>query len=195
VILVEGPDGAGKTTLVRDLQHQYGFVEGERGTTDRKLLYTVTRQDTYTALAEAVRGDAPAKIWDRLFFSEQVYAPIVGRDCEFNDYESHYVRAVMAALGCPVIVCLPPLATVQANIAKADQMRGVNENIADIYNRYDDDRFMLWPKCTVFYDYTMVRTIDDRRKPYVGLNQIWDLIEDYLSYREERQWSLTGQPS
>lgn len=181
MIIVEGPDGAGKSTLVKELKEEYGFVEGLRGTNDRKLLYTVTRSDTYNALSQAVRGDGPPIIWDRLFFSEMVYAPIVHRDCEFSLHEQKFVGDVLESLECPVIVCRPPFEVVQINAAKDEQMDGVNENLRGIYQRYETE--CDWPHNTMWYDYT--GTV--RGGKFVSREDISKQINHYLAVRKWRE--------
>lgn len=50
MVIVEGCDGTGKTTLVEALSVDLGLRVGQRATRNRDELYKVTRQDTYTAL-------------------------------------------------------------------------------------------------------------------------------------------------
>lgn len=184
LIIVEGPDGAGKTTLVRGLIREFSFQAGERGTTDRKLLYTVTRSDTYRAMAHEVLGDEPPRIWDRLFFSEMVYAPIVGRLCEFSMSEQAYIRRVLEAMRVPIVLCLPPLAHVVENALKDEQMDGVVDNLTTIYEAYAQPDFM--PEHTLVYDYT--NTMTERGLNYVPREIIDEEINDYLQERRTRTW-------
>lgn len=184
MIIVEGPDGAGKSTLVGKLITEFGFTVGERATADRKLLYTVTRQDTHKALAHAILASAnePARIWDRLFYSEMVYAPTVGRPVEFHSSEQSWIQRIIEAARFPVILCLPPLEIVRDNALKNDQMDGVNSNIETIWQSYIDmwqERF--FPPQTLLYDYT-----DDPGE--IAYKNIVDEIQDYLDEREERTW-------
>lgn len=188
MIIVEGPDGSGKSTLVRELAKEFGLLEGERGTTDRKKLYTVTRPDTYQALGHAVGGTAPVRIWDRLFYSELVYAPLVDRPVEFSTSEQGYVRRMIDALACPIIVCLPPRDVVTQNVlaTKDEQMDGVVAAARWIWNRYED----LWQdgvfgEHVMLYDYTS-RLLTDRPLSFSSIDVIKENISDYLAERRER---------
>lgn len=182
MIILEGVDGAGKTTLAHKLAQHFGLGFGERGTKDRKLLYTVTRQDTYTALGEETKGKEPMRIWDRLYYSELVYADIVGRPCEFSPVEQGYVERMIDALNCVVVVCMPPFDVVAENARKDEQMDGVLENLRSIYQSYcrllTSKRF---PDSALIYDYQA----DDDGDVY---DQILEATENYMLERRARTW-------
>lgn len=150
LIVVEGSDGAGKTTLVRYLSTKFGLRVGKRAQKDRKLLYKSTRQDTYTALAQAVDGKTPPQIWDRLFFSEQVYASLVGRSPEFSLPEQVWIKGMLTAIPAVTILCLPPRQVCIENATKDEQMDGVNENLPEIWQAYFDMAHQFY----FVYDYT-----------------------------------------
>jgi GTPase SAR1 family protein len=183
MIIVEGPDGAGKTTLVDSLVGDLMLDKGKRATKDRNKLYEVTRQDTYTALAKGVKGHKKPLIWDRLFFSEMVYSPLVGRACEFSAEEQVFVKKILSTLACPIIMCRPTLDVVEKNVLEADQMEGVKENVRGIYNAYgsvaEDMPWLIW------YDYTEELTGKGSFKTY---EEIVFAIEHYMTHRSVRSW-------
>lgn len=186
MIVVEGPDGAGKTTLVQSLQEAFGFPLGERATKNRDLLYQVTRQDTYTALALEVGGQlmTPA-IWDRLYWSELVYADVVGRPIEFKTSEQVFIESILkhAAL---TIVCLPPIATVLSNVEDSEhQMEGVRERIITIYERYRE----LWTGYgghIIWWDYSFEQ---EGRAYLESWDHLLQHVQSHLDKRKERLWT------
>jgi thymidylate kinase len=184
MIIVEGPDGAGKTTLVHKLAQELGLMVGKRATDNRDLLYKVTRQDTYTALAGAVSGHEPTRIWDRLFFSELVYAPVMGREVEFSVSERVFVKRVLAAIACPIIVCYPPLDVVQENVKKQRQMEGVNLNITQIHTAYGTMFREVRHPFLVWHDYS-------GRLQGGSVMDVDQLVREclhYLDKKKERCW-------
>lgn len=187
MIIVEGPDGSGKTTLVNTLAEMFGLQIGKRGTENRDLLWTVTVPDTLRALGGAVHGKEPPIIWDRLYYSDFVYAPlsITPRDVSFNSSHQQHIDRILEALRCPLIVCLPSLATVRANVdTERHQMTGVRNNTVRIWSTYlgmcyiPDDAPKPFQEHRIVYDYTQGIT---------ALGEVLQEVEDYLEDREERQ--------
>lgn len=186
MIIVEGPDGAGKSTLVERLKNRYDLRIGERGTTDRDLLYTVTVSDTMGALAHAALGKWPVRVWDRLYYSDFVYAPlsVTPRQVAFNSSHQSHIDALVEAMRVPIIVCLPEFEVVLANTQDTHQMAGVKKNLLAIWNSYDDMTYARgtlkpFPDHRIVYDYT-----DPLSHTDVEVE-----IEDYLDNRHERSYA------
>lgn len=177
MIVVEGCDGTGKSTLVNQLVSQLGIQVGQRGTADRDKLYEVTRQDTYNALAHAVRGKDSPLIWDRLFFSEPIYSRVMKRECEFDLGERKFIQSVLHALRCPVIFCWVPLDTVEENLEGTHQMEGVNENVPFIHGAYESIAKSF--EGATIYDYRV-------EGAYQAL--LDQTIRPYLRRRQDREW-------
>lgn len=179
MIIVEGPDGAGKTTLVNMLLAEYPALKiGQRGTHDRDKLWTVTVGDTFRALAEAVHNKQ-IYIWDRLFYSEFVYSPVQDRPVAFTDMQSMYIRRLINDLGIPVVLCMPSLETCVENSRSEHQMRGVDGNEHVIYEGYKklyEANYFPWH--LVHYDYTRKRDEADVKR----------LVKDYLEQKETIRW-------
>jgi thymidylate kinase len=197
VIVIEGPDGAGKTTLARDLLDSYEELRPAPHTElpqeERNRLRERNQHEfVLTSLAEAVESHGPIRVHDRIFFSHLVYQPVVDKAAvQFSEREKQMIRGVMSALSVPIIMCLPPLDTVIANVKKSEkgqQMEGVDEKIGSIYDAYHavgragmGKRFgahdILW------YDYT-----NELTGSYKSYDQIREIIDAYIEIRNERTW-------
>jgi len=143
VLIVEGPDGAGKSTLARYLSEQLGLrlsdhsllSDSDRNNPDYRSA-PVVRKRTYDGLMKAVMGDEDAEVHDRFLYSELVYSEVYGREPCFSFYESRHISRLLVALECPVIFCLPPLETIQSKMLPDDHMEGAYARIAEIHGKY-----------------------------------------------------------
>lgn len=150
-IIVEGPDGAGKTTLIQELQHHLPGME-------LHPRFCTSIGGPIADLAEEVFKDVKVHpthfIYDRHpIISDYVYnAAIPGRQFSpaFLGDAMGRVRNRVAHHSL-TIWCLPPLGVVKANLG--EEMPGVHENIERIYELYQMHRLM-WPGRSVIYDYT-----------------------------------------
>jgi hypothetical protein len=176
VIVIEGPDGAGKSTLVEKLKEHFQLSVGKRGTTNRDELYKVTVPDTFRAFEGAFHG--PATLWDRLYFSELVYYTYTTGKCAFSKMQQEFFERMFVAVGAPVILCLPPEQTVVDIVQKPDrhEMLGVELNIRHIYRGYEDlMRLGVLPPQTHVYDFTTRR----------GLDEVLFMVDEYINRKKE----------
>lgn len=181
MILIEGPDGAGKSTLARELGAALGLNQthspGPRG----------ARERTYDALGEAVKGNSPVRIHDRLYYSEIVYGIVLRGRVEFSHRERVYVETVLhGALNVPTIFCMPPLETVVKNVEDTGegQLAGnipVVPHIKKIYAKYDQIvRNLTWMENARMIRYNYLDTSNK------GI--MMEVIQKYLELRTERTW-------
>lgn len=149
-IIVEGPDGGGKTTLIQDLQGHFPKME-------LHPRFCTSKGGPIENLAEAVFKDVRAKpthfIYDRHpLVSDYVYnAAIPGRQFSpaFLSPEMGRLRLRVAHHSL-MIWCMPPLTLVKENLG--DEMPGVHENITRIYELYQM-QMLMWPGRAVLFDY------------------------------------------
>lgn len=152
MILLEGPDGGGKTTLLKamvnrwdlDVMPRFASTHGPKDDLMR-LVY----EDQIS------RGIKKCGIYDRHpLISEYIYAPITGRGIQpaFLWPSARTMRHQLAH-DVLLILCMPPLDVVEANVRSSEQMEGVADNIKAIYEQY-----MLlcitWPGKFMTHDYT-----------------------------------------
>ena len=175
-IIIEGPDGAGKTTLIQDLQHQLPGMEIHPR-------FCTSKGGPIDGLAEAVFRDVRTTpthyIYDRHpLVSEYVYRTAIrGQsipDVFLTDAMGRLRKRV--ARHSLVIWCLPPLSSVKNNVERdaEGEMPGVVENIEEIYRQYQMHK-QLWPGRHATYDYTRSAASWEGLKYVLGdtLNTLW----------------------
>lgn len=151
-IIVEGPDGGGKTTLVKALSKELKLPIHSRHCTSEggplEGLFDWAHADV--ALSSFQR----ASIYDRHpYVSEYIYGNLLrgGVSEEFLSETAHQDLGVMAD-NYLVIFSIPTLETLQANIQTTPQMEGVESNVEALYWAYRE-AYAHWPGHKIFYDY------------------------------------------
>lgn len=143
MFIVEGPDGAGKTTLIRRLQQEIKFEVRPRACTSDNGIDVATLKDW-------VMQDLSRPIHDKGFYdrhpliSEPIYGPIIrGRMADgFNDWEWMSKTLNIFNHREPIIVfCLPPKQLVLDNVkdtheATTEHLEGVLLHTEAIYEMY-----------------------------------------------------------
>ncbi len=143
IIIVEGMDGTGKTTLVQQLAHRLDvkprkFV-GSLGPSDDYRLTLVNR--TINEIAElsvaSAEGRPIKRLYDRFpLISEAVYGPVLrGHNCFGGLYKP--LKGGLLALKTVIVYCRPHKDVVQANVQQGIQMNGVLEHFNDLLEAYD----------------------------------------------------------
>lgn len=139
ILIVEGVDGSGKTTLIRNLRKQsntYFWV----ASSSRRPQTLPDLQDAMHWIGQAAFLRLPV-ICDRFpIISETVYGPIL-RGTNLLDQLGRRDQSNATNLLSEVdrvIYCRPSKETIQANLAQNPQMEGVQKNLASLLQRYDD---------------------------------------------------------
>lgn len=154
MIILEGPDGGGKTTLLEQLSAHYTTIQvNERASTSGAQggpvadLYEWAHRDVHSW------RDADLRFYDRHpFVSEYIYGPAVRGHVDPRFFTTPLRRRVQhRAL---LVLCLPPLEAVRASVSAERDMAGVATHIDTIWHLYASLR-ASWPLVNfVHFDWT-----------------------------------------
>ena len=126
-IIIEGPDGAGKSTLAKSLA----------GALDMNILkMTANGGQSVPEYLQKLACDGV--IIDRCWVSEQVYSDLFGREPRIGNNDAEALSEFCVRNGIPIIVLLPPLHVVISRLnERGDEYADVVcPNIVEIYKRY-----------------------------------------------------------
>lgn len=180
MIIIEGPDGAGKTTLAHRLAKDLN-LRIKSWDKPRHELPNHPRR-IYRALAGSFNGDCV--IHDRVFYSELVYGPLFREKIAFDELEVMRIRKVIVAAGFPVICCLPPIEVVTQNVRESVHLKDVDpSSIGTIYEGYKDVFYMSSSHVVAFFDYTQTM---DGQGSYLSYESIQSRCASYLASRPDR---------
>jgi hypothetical protein len=159
MIIIEGPDGSGKTTLVHDLQRDTSlplhprFVNSDGTLTNgdankpRSVLFDRAWHDACTLRQQ------PISIYDRHpLVSEYVYGPIVRGELP-EGFESGKARDAVYTMATQslVVLCRPPLRSLISSVMANKQMDGVIQRLGAIRAGYDI-LGTFWPEEMFIYN-------------------------------------------
>jgi GTPase SAR1 family protein len=158
-VIIEGPDGSGKTTLIKRITEQYPALVHERAST--------SEGGPVDNLVEWIESDFDklewpsntAYLYDRHpMISEPIYGPLLRNKMPDGFNDRLWRNDVFMSLDANAVVvwCRPPITTVVNNIMKEStpQMPGVRATIGAIYAAYYTASLMYAGPADVF-DYTV----------------------------------------
>ena len=126
-IIIEGPDGAGKSTLAKSLADRL----------DMNIL-KMTANGGQSPREYMQKLECDGVIIDRCWVSEQMYSDLFEREPRISEDDAEELTEFCGLTGIPIIVLLPPLYVVIDRLnSRGDEFAGVVcPNIVEIYNRY-----------------------------------------------------------
>lgn len=134
IIIIEGPDGAGKTTLANKIQQQTGYVLLHRS-------QPKTEEDKRRMMDEYVQVIKSGKscIMDRCWYSEMVYGPVM-RDASVITYPQMYeLEKLLAKHGALVIHCTGSLQDLWKRcLTRGEDYIVDKDTFTKIYSGYDE---------------------------------------------------------
>ena len=100
IIILEGPDGAGKTTLAEKLKKQTGYMYLRRA-------QPKTEEEKQRMMEEYVQVIKSGKncIFDRCWYSEMVYGPVMRDDSVITYPQMYQLERLLTKHGAIVIYC------------------------------------------------------------------------------------------
>jgi hypothetical protein len=153
MIVVEGPDGSGKSTLVKKIAGTLDLPVARRVVTKQ----ATAMRDLQTWVDDNLSAGLKATVYDRhRLISEPIYGPVLRSRMEpgFDDWRwLMYRQQKFRTLKPLVIFCLPPLNIVRECVMEDDDNKVVREHIDTIYWLYHN-AITLWDDALVF-DWTM----------------------------------------
>lgn len=128
-IIIEGPDGAGKSTLAKSLADRLDM---------NILKMTANGGQSVPEYLQKLACDGV--IIDRCWVSERVYSDLFGREPRIGNDDAEALTALCGRMGIPIIVLLPPLHVVISRLnTRGDEYADVVcPNITEIYKRYQE---------------------------------------------------------
>lgn len=134
IILIDGPDGSGKTTLANKISTQTGYPIVH-------MSYPKTAEEKQQMMQQYVNAIKGAKniIFDRCWYSEMVYGPIVRSGSAISYPEMYALEKLLAKVGAIIIYCTGTKSTLWKRCQKRGEDYIVSKDAFDtLCDAYDE---------------------------------------------------------
>lgn len=150
IVILEGPDGAGKSTLAKALQAEFPKSVLLHNGPQAGLSSTDLYNAYFTQLRKAAQQPV---ILDRCWVSENVYGPIHRGVSRLTPWQTQSLEAEALGLGALLIMCRPSFKKcLVAFESGREEMLKSRDALWDVYNTYESVKTGL---PTVIYDYRL----------------------------------------
>lgn len=160
MIIVEGMDNSGKTTLVRHLTDKFHLF----GVNSRMKMVNQESMETFFRHSMTLQSKISTLIFDRYhLISEPIYGPIIRGNSIISDVALRAMYMVLAMSNAMTIYCRP--ADDQILQFTEPQMDGVKENAGRLIQAYDDKMLQLqreFGMSVMIYNWTNLEQVEER---------------------------------
>lgn len=174
MIIIEGCDNTGKTSLQQQVLERYpnmmtGYKQ-ERPPEDKQ-----SYMDRFWDFLGKSNGSTRNMVFDRFYFSELVYGPLLRGNVIFSPSENRMVRHLINEKSPLIIYCYRSPEQILSTFDEREQLEGVQERVTTIVNLYNEV-FISWVgrENFVIYDYGNL----------LSVAQAWLKIEQYAGYHD-----------
>jgi hypothetical protein len=157
VIIVEGPDGAGKSTLVAEIENDWGITKEPKQTSAQ----AVSLEPPGHWIEQQLAKGFGMRLYDRFaLISSPCYTMLENRTMVWPLTDPAWMKIQhwrLQRIDPLIIWCLPPLEVVQDNLRREDDSgRGLLDHIEEIYLAYVASYGMMSAGTTsqIVWDYT-----------------------------------------
>ncbi len=151
IVIVEGGDNTGKTTLIKRLVECYPILVPIKSPGPNDDLARWIMKELVERRHDRLR------IYDRFFLSEFIYGPIIrGKICYASMHEE-LIWGVLKQIKPLVILCTIPIEVARMGFGTREQMDGVYEKLDEILQGYNELPQVLTSYGIPYtrYDYTI----------------------------------------
>ena len=135
MIIVDGVDNTGKTTLAQELAEKYDLPL-RKSTGPQKDNPEIVKEFIYSTLERDLQDEV---IYDRhALITEKVYGPVLRGKNVLEEIEDSYYLLYMFKQTRPLIIyTVLPAEEIKATFEERDQLEGVYENVDELYRRFN----------------------------------------------------------